>query len=389
MKPEKLTIKNIGPFRGTHTVDFSKLGDIFLIYGKTGAGKTTVFDALSYVFYSEAPGSRKGIARSMRSHFAQDNEESAVELEFSIAGNKYRIKRTFAFEKLGVRSGKLQSVPEEVSLEKYLTGSWQDMSSTNKSETDRKILDLIGLSEEEFSRIVLLPQGEFARFLGLNSSERKTVLSKLFPVEQYTRVTELARTRAREAMLRVAETEESISALQKKFNNGSYATDRENLENTISALRAAQTNLRSKLGEKTAELEKARAAENRREQHAKLAQKIEELEKLLPEIESQKKILSASRRATPLAVQLSNLTALEKKFAGLSGEIPALEIELEAQKKRIKKLESQTEEIAGKKKEKDELLLGKEKLRMGRRHRAVARSYPEYVRKKPGTKYRQ
>jgi len=364
MKPEKLTIRNIGPFRGMHTIDFSSLGDIFLIYGKTGAGKTTIFDAISYAFYSEAPGSRKGIARSMRSHFAPDNEESAVELEFSISLNKYRIRRTIAFEKLGVRSGKLQNTPEEVSLENFRAGSWQDISSTNKSETDRKILDLIGLSQEEFSRIVLLPQGEFARFLGLGSTDRKIALSKLFPVEQYTRVTELARARARDAMTRITETEDNIASLQKKFSNGSYAADRENLEREIGALRAAQSGLRSRLGEKTAELEKARAAESKRAQHARLTEKIRELEERLPEIESQKTILTASRRAAPLAVRLANLTALEKRLSLLSGEIPELADELETLKTNIERLESKEDEFDGKKKEKDALLLGKEKLRM-------------------------
>ena len=180
MRPEELILRNIGPFRGTHSVDFSGLGDIFLIYGKTGAGKTTIFDAISYAFYGEAPGERKGMARDMRSQYAEAADESAVSFSFSVSGKRWRIKRTLPFEKVGTRSGKIQSVAEEVTLERWDTNGWKDDSSTNKSDTNARIEALLGLSSEEFSRIVLLPQGEFARFLRLNSNERKAVLAKLF-----------------------------------------------------------------------------------------------------------------------------------------------------------------------------------------------------------------
>ncbi|MBN2811922.1 MAG: AAA family ATPase, partial [Spirochaetales bacterium] len=151
MRPEQLTLVNIGPFQGTHRIDFSVLGDIFLIFGKTGAGKTTLFDALSYAFYGDVPGARSGNPRSMRSHFALDGEESSVELIFSLSGKKYRITRIPPNEKIGVRSGKIQAVPEEAALDEWRDGGWMSRTSTNKSDTDKSILSLIGLSAEEFS----------------------------------------------------------------------------------------------------------------------------------------------------------------------------------------------------------------------------------------------
>ena len=118
MRPDLLTIYNIGPFQGSHTIDFTELGDIFLIFGKTGAGKTTIFDALSYAFYGEVPGGRNGITKHMRSHFAADDDDSIVELEFTLSGQQYRVKRSLPRESIGVRSGKLVQKPEEVSFEK-------------------------------------------------------------------------------------------------------------------------------------------------------------------------------------------------------------------------------------------------------------------------------
>jgi exonuclease SbcC len=94
---------------------------------------------MSYAFYGEAPGARRGLARQMRSQFAPDGEESAVALEFALSGKRYRVTRTLAGEKVGVRSGKMQSVAEEVTLEEWKAGSWQSASSTNKSETDARI----------------------------------------------------------------------------------------------------------------------------------------------------------------------------------------------------------------------------------------------------------
>ncbi|HPS45115.1 MAG TPA: AAA family ATPase, partial [Treponemataceae bacterium] len=257
MKPETLVLRNIGPFRGTHTVDFTGLGDIFLVYGKTGAGKTTIFDAISYALYGEAPGERKGISREMRSQYADPNDESAVSFAFALSGKRYRVTRTLPYEKIGVRSGKVQSVPEEVTLEDWAEGEWKDASSTNKSDTNARVESLIGLSADEFSRIVLLPQGEFARFLRLNSNERKVVLSKLFPVEWYARVTELARERFRELSTKLKETEKELISLQERFNRQSYEGDRDVLARDIEDLKTRRDALRSTIRERSAVLERS------------------------------------------------------------------------------------------------------------------------------------
>lgn len=364
MKPESLILKNIGPFCGTHAVDFSGLGDIFLVCGQTGSGKTTIFDAISYAFYGEAPGSRKGLARAMRSQFAPEGEESAVALEFSLAGKRYRIRRTLAGERIGARSGKIQNVAEEVTFERYAGNAWEDRSSTNKSETDRKILDLIGLSADEFSRIVILPQGEFAQFLRQNSSERKEVLAKLFPIEKYGRVIELARNRAREAVLAQKETERVLEDLESRFNRLSWEADRTALESDIARLRAEQATARKLLGEKSGELEKARAQAERRRQADDLDRAIAEFERTVPETDEKKKRLDSARRAAPLTENLAAIAETRVRMAAQGKALADIERETAERTGEIEELESRRESVVAALKERETLLVRKERLRV-------------------------
>ena len=362
MKPEILTLRNIGPFRGAHTVDFTALGDIFLVYGKTGAGKTTIFDALSFAFYGKVPGSRNGIERQMRSQFADDDAIASVELVFTTGGKRWRIARTLAYEKIGVRKGTPVPVPEESSLDEDVRGSWESRTSTNKSDTDRKILDIIKLSAEEFSRIVLLPQGEFARFLKLNSNERKDVLAKLFPVEQYSRVTELARTRAKEASLRVAEIEKEILALGKEFNILSWETDRAKIESDLTFLRISQTKAREELESKSTILEKARAAGENLKLKAALENKVAELnDRSLAQAEKEKR-LAAARSAAPLLAELRALETDRERLASLRSEIARTDAEKKTEADALSALQSEEPAMRDAAKEKETLILKKERL---------------------------
>ena len=132
MRPELLVLKNFGPFSGEHRADFSALGDFFLICGETGAGKTTLFDAISYAFYGEAPGSRKGISRQLRSQYAQAADESFVMLTFTIGKRKYRIRRTLPSERESRRTNRTVLIPEEVSLEEWSGNRWESRRMRKK-----------------------------------------------------------------------------------------------------------------------------------------------------------------------------------------------------------------------------------------------------------------
>ena len=195
MKPEILKLYNIGPFVGEHEIDFSQLDDFFLISGKTGSGKTTILYAITYVLYGTLPGARKNIdTKNLRSHFCDENETSYVDFIFSLNSKIYRVIRTLPYIYI-TRNNTTRKEAESTEL--YELENRNDtignLISNQKSEADNKIKELIQLNVDEFSKIILLPQGEFANFLRQNTTERKSMLSKLFPVEIFTNIIQYTR----------------------------------------------------------------------------------------------------------------------------------------------------------------------------------------------------
>ena len=198
MRPIKLNIENFGPYSGRAELDFSKLEDIFLITGKTGAGKTTIFDAICFALYGKVPGSRGDHLAKLYSDHAEEGSESFVSLEFAVGEKCYLAERTPRQERKKKKGSGTMTVEETLALYEISGGAKTNLVS-KKSEGDAKLKEITGLEAEEFFKVVLLPQGEFAEFLKQNTSERQKVLGKLFPVENAVRVKELARKKAGDA----------------------------------------------------------------------------------------------------------------------------------------------------------------------------------------------
>ena len=183
MKPLKLELKNIGPFR-QETIDFTQLGDMFLICGKTGAGKSTIFNSITYALYGKLPGERSKVTgNELRSDFVSAQEEASITFTFLHHQTCYKIHRILPSVHV-TRKNTETKQPESVELYKKNQSTFQ-LLQNKKSETDKTLESLMGLTVEEFSRIILLPQGEFAEFLKQNSNEKRQTLLKLFPLDQY------------------------------------------------------------------------------------------------------------------------------------------------------------------------------------------------------------
>ncbi|HUW70589.1 MAG TPA: AAA family ATPase [bacterium] len=193
MRLVRLAMRNIGPYVGDTVIDFSSLGDVFLICGKTGSGKTTIFDAITYALYGSARS-----ARDVVSQYAGSDDEVMVDLEFLVGRQRWRIVRKPARTVPKKRGPGTTERPSEVSLSKYGAHGWSSMTD-KAGEVEASITRVIGLSATEFTKIVLLPQGEFQQFLEMNTGERTTILEKLFPVASHAAVMQLARDHAREA----------------------------------------------------------------------------------------------------------------------------------------------------------------------------------------------
>ena len=184
MKPIRLELKEFGPYKN-EIIEWDKIINepIFLITGKTGSGKSTLFDAITYALYNKTTGG-KDIA-SLRTKTALDKDKTQVNFDFELSGKKYRIERTLAYLKAGnknLTSGK-------VALMQYNDEKLEVIAS-KEQEVKEKVEELIGLDDKQFCQIIILPQGKFKEFLLSKSSEKKETLRSLFNTYFYQQFVE-------------------------------------------------------------------------------------------------------------------------------------------------------------------------------------------------------
>ena len=189
MKPKLLTMSAFGSYGGVTQIDFERAGTgLFLITGDTGAGKTTIFDAISFALYGAASGvGREGAM--LRSQYAPEDAETWVELTFEDKGQDYTIRRSPAYTRLSKRKNKdgaytATSVAPKASL---LLPDGSEMSGRIR-EIDEKIRAIVGVDRDQFSQIAMIAQGEYIRLLHASSKERKEIFSRIFHTGIYGRI---------------------------------------------------------------------------------------------------------------------------------------------------------------------------------------------------------
>lgn len=190
MRPIQLIMTAFGPYKQKEVIDFDDLGEhrIFAISGNTGAGKTTIFDAICYVLYGEASGEERSDTSMLRSQFADDNVYTSVELTFQLKGKRYEIKRQLGHKKQGNKTitGHAVELYEVIDEEKIPAVDRFHVTDVNK-----KVEDLIGLSKHQFSQIVMLPQGEFRKLLTSETENKEEILRRIFKTDRYKLMREL------------------------------------------------------------------------------------------------------------------------------------------------------------------------------------------------------
>lgn len=190
MRLHTLALQAFGPFRTRQSIDFDTLsqGGLFLLHGATGAGKSTIFDAVCYALYGNVPGERHQTA--LRSHHADPATLTQVELEFTMAGRRLRIVRTPQQERARRDKNGTTQAQAKVSLEERHGDAspgqavWEPVTAAHQ-EVAREIEALLGMNREQFCQVVLLPQGDFARFLRAKAEDRATVLGRLFATHRF------------------------------------------------------------------------------------------------------------------------------------------------------------------------------------------------------------
>lgn len=184
MRPIKLTISAFGPYADKQVIDFEELNgrNIFVISGKTGAGKTTIFDAISYALYGEASGESRE-TDSLRSHFADDDVETFVELEFELKGERYTVNRVPKQKKKKSRGEGFT----EKSADATLTLP-DGKVITKVTNVTNKLIEILGITRDQFKQIVMLPQGEFKKLLLADSLEREGIFRKIFNTYDFEKI---------------------------------------------------------------------------------------------------------------------------------------------------------------------------------------------------------
>lgn len=197
MKPIKLEFNAFGPYAKKTVIDFSPFyqGGLFLISGPTGSGKTTIFDAISFALFGEASSKRRQ-NDSLKSHYAPE-ELCYVDFSFELEGKQVRLYRQPAQRARGKRKA---LIDHGAQAELFLDGIPQ---ASGVSEVNEKIRDVLGLSYDEFSQIILLPQGEFQKLLEASSADKEGIFRRIFStyhLQAFTQALKEERDRLKQAL---------------------------------------------------------------------------------------------------------------------------------------------------------------------------------------------
>lgn len=263
MRIEKLTLQAFGPFKEKAEVDFSTFGDngLFLVTGKTGAGKTTIFDAISFALFGVASGTARS-KNEMRCYHAQSTLPTVVSLDFVYKGKLYSVERTISV----VSSGKKK---ETVSKQKTsFTATLKRMGRdalTDWDAVNHEIEFILGINESQFRQISMLAQGEFARMLTANSTDREEIFRKIFQTEYCEAFQRSLGLRAQKAENSVTSQSSQITAkirdIQYPLENEAYLSlkasidepNAKDIDSVISALSGYNTWLGNQITEKNRE----------------------------------------------------------------------------------------------------------------------------------------
>ena len=195
MRPIRLTMTAFGPYAGTEAVDFTTAMDagIFGIYGDTGAGKTTIFDGMSFALFGESSGAERS-AEDMISHHASATALTEVELVFELGEERFVVHRVPSQMRAASRGTGTAHQSHEAYLFKATGMALDEIAAEQRGDVlaekkvksvDGMIEELLGYNADQFRQIVLLPQGEFRKILTASSDERSPILKRLFDVRLY------------------------------------------------------------------------------------------------------------------------------------------------------------------------------------------------------------
>ncbi|MBE9375648.1 AAA family ATPase [Saccharopolyspora sp. HNM0983] len=329
MRLHRLEVTAFGPYRDRQVVDFDALGadGLFLLHGDTGAGKTTLLDAVAFALYGRVPGARND-AKRLRCDTAADEVPTRVVLELTVQGQRLRVDRSPEYDRPKKRGGGYTTQQAKAALTwigAAPSGHAPD-GLTRIDEVGGTVQRLLGMTAEQFFQVVLLPQGEFAKFLRADTAEREKLLEKLFGTERFAQVEEWFRERRQLSGRRLQEGEQQVRELLARVSEVVGSDRGDDLDeqdwlaevdkNALRELESAQAE-RARL---VRERETADTALTRSRELAEKVRRVQQAEATLAELAEQQEQheawrseVAAARRAVPVGTAREALLRAERE----------------------------------------------------------------------------
>lgn len=356
MRPRRLIMSAFGSYAGRTKIDFAgQKNGVFLITGDTGAGKTTIFDAITYALYNQTSGGERN-GSMMRSQYASPVVETYVEFEFEYAGAVYRIRRNPEYKiTKEFKNGKIkeQKVPAGVEL----TLPDGSVFPEKKSATDARIEEIIGLTADQFTQIVMIAQGDFLKLLYTKSDERKMIFSKLFRTGDYWKIQENLKSRSLKMDEAIAENERSnaqelarVILPREELADLPLTEAVDKMRQWEKELAAEQNELRKELEQLGGELAKAKEVNRLFAEKRKWEEKKRCLEAEAAEEQARKERIAAALRANVAATEEQKWSEKEQAKKQSMAVLSELEewiaregIRYQEREKLLKELEKENE----------------------------------------------
>lgn len=326
MRPLKLKMVGFGPYAGVQALDFDRLGSsgLYLITGDTGAGKTTIFDAITFALFGEASGNNRNPSM-LRSKYAKEDMPTKVELTFAYSGKVYTVTRNPTYERAKIKG--TGTTTESAGAELTYPDGRQ---VTKNGEVDAAIREIIGLTREQFSQIAMISQGDFRKLLQADTKERQEIFRDIFKTDLYVLLQNQLKEKAgevrgqrdqasqsiRQYINGVTCDEDSVYALDaQKAKNGElpvtevielFRTLLEQDRQAELALEAELATVEKELEQITSQLTQAETYETNK---AALAKRVDEEAMLTVAFETAKATLDAAQKTVPAQEKIQSKIA--------------------------------------------------------------------------------